>query len=115
MVTRIVEVVRERPEIGSHSPSFEPEAGLRSEAPKGLQKETLPLLGAQGIRRGERGAPRALQGGKFICSCPTRHLRSYKASKVIFLKKKNLLGMALRKQWSQGSLGWRVRVGHSRG
>lgn len=41
---RIVEVVHECPESGTHSPSFEPEAGLCSEAPKRLCRETLRYL-----------------------------------------------------------------------
>lgn len=46
-----------------------------------------------------------------ICSGPTKCLRGYKATKEIFLERENLLGVALRRQWSQGSLGWEAGVG----
>lgn len=67
---RIVEVVRECPESGTHSPSFEPEAGLCSEAPKRLCREALQgdslVLGARGTPTGVHGASRPPPGGKYI-------------------------------------------------
>lgn len=96
--------------------SFWQEAVRCLKPPRALQRNTA--LGTRGIFLGAPGpSGQGQEESTFglICSCPTKCLRSYKATRVIFLKReKNFLGVALTRQWSQGSLGWRARVGLGR-
>lgn len=75
--------------LGPPPPSFRQEAVLCSEALRGSTDKPSEL-GARGSLLGACGASRP-QGAKhvFICSCSTKCLRGYKATKVIFLKREN--------------------------